>query len=63
MTASSCETTRQIHYIDHCQIDQEAVSVAQEKKPVSEVSIRKCGIIKETLFLTTEYMGIFILRR
>jgi len=60
---SSCEASLQVHYIDHYQIDKEIVSMAHERKPASEVSIKKCGMIKETLFLLQKYLRIFILQR
>ena len=63
MVTSSCEATRQVHYVDHFQMNKEAVSIIHEMKPASEVSIGKCGTIKEVLFLTAKILGNFILQK
>ena len=55
--------TRQVHYVDHCQMNKEAVRIIHETKPASEVSIGKCGTIKEVLFLTAKILGNFILQK
>jgi len=44
-------------------MNKEAVSIIHETKPASEVSIGKCGMIKEALFLTAKILGNFILQK
>jgi len=63
MVTSICEATKQIHYVDHCQMDKEVVCIVHERKPAIEVSIKRCGIIKETLFLTAKILENFILQK